>query len=119
MSKTLEQIAQQLIDANGFVKGFQTITADSNADQALLYTGKAAMMLALMTCVLLLGLTGHLQTTESLGDSEALEEVHEALASGLLGLAGLHAAAALVMGWLEGTNLIGAMITGVKRRKVR
>lgn len=79
----------------------------------------AAMMLALMTCVLLLGLTGHLQTTESLGDSEALEEVHEALASGLLGLAGLHAAAALVMGWLEGTNLIGAMITGVKLRRDR
>ncbi len=36
---------QQLIDANGFVKGFQTITADSNADQALLYTDKAAMLL--------------------------------------------------------------------------
>ncbi|MEV4641967.1 substrate-binding domain-containing protein [Actinoplanes sp. NPDC049548] len=36
---------QQLIQANGFVKGFSSITADSNADQALLYTGKAAMML--------------------------------------------------------------------------
>jgi raffinose/stachyose/melibiose transport system substrate-binding protein len=37
--------AQDLIKANGFVKGFSSITADSNADQALLYTGKAAMML--------------------------------------------------------------------------
>jgi raffinose/stachyose/melibiose transport system substrate-binding protein len=36
---------QNLIKANGFVKGFSSITADSNADQALLYTGKAAMML--------------------------------------------------------------------------
>jgi raffinose/stachyose/melibiose transport system substrate-binding protein len=36
---------QQLIKANGFIKGFSSITADSNADQALLYTGKAAMML--------------------------------------------------------------------------
>lgn len=36
---------QKLIKANGFVKGFSSITADSNADQALLYTGKAAMML--------------------------------------------------------------------------
>jgi raffinose/stachyose/melibiose transport system substrate-binding protein len=36
---------QKLIKANGFIKGFQSITADSNADQALLYTGKAAMML--------------------------------------------------------------------------
>jgi len=36
---------QELIKANGFIKGFSSITADSNADQALLYTGKAAMML--------------------------------------------------------------------------
>ena len=36
---------QELIKANGFVKGFSSITADSNADQALLFTGKAAMML--------------------------------------------------------------------------
>jgi raffinose/stachyose/melibiose transport system substrate-binding protein len=36
---------QQLINAGGFIKGFSSITADSNADQALLYTGKAAMML--------------------------------------------------------------------------
>jgi raffinose/stachyose/melibiose transport system substrate-binding protein len=36
---------QKLIKMNGFVKGFSSITADSNADQALLYTGKAAMML--------------------------------------------------------------------------
>jgi raffinose/stachyose/melibiose transport system substrate-binding protein len=37
--------AQELVKANGFVKGFSSITADSNADQALLHTGKAAMML--------------------------------------------------------------------------
>ncbi len=36
---------QKLIKAGGFVKGFSSITADSNADQALLYSGKAAMML--------------------------------------------------------------------------
>lgn len=36
---------QELVSANGFIKGFSSITADSNADQALLYTGKAAMML--------------------------------------------------------------------------
>jgi raffinose/stachyose/melibiose transport system substrate-binding protein len=38
-------MAQDLVKANGFVKGFSSITADSNADQALLYRGKAAMML--------------------------------------------------------------------------
>lgn len=36
---------QELIRADGFVRGFSSVTADSNADQALLYTGKAAMML--------------------------------------------------------------------------
>lgn len=36
---------QDLVKANGFVKGYATIAADSNADQALLYTDKAAMML--------------------------------------------------------------------------
>lgn len=36
---------QQLVDAGGFINGFSSIAADSNADQALLYTGKAAMVL--------------------------------------------------------------------------
>jgi len=42
--KALTEI-QKLIKAGGFIKGFSSITADSNADQALLFTGKAAMML--------------------------------------------------------------------------
>jgi raffinose/stachyose/melibiose transport system substrate-binding protein len=42
--KALDEM-QKLIKANGFVKGFSSITADSNADQALLFTGNAAMML--------------------------------------------------------------------------
>ncbi len=36
---------RQLVDAGGFIDGFASVTADSNADVALLYTGKAAMML--------------------------------------------------------------------------
>jgi raffinose/stachyose/melibiose transport system substrate-binding protein len=36
---------QELVKANGFIKGFQSIVADQNADQAVFYTGKAAMML--------------------------------------------------------------------------
>jgi raffinose/stachyose/melibiose transport system substrate-binding protein len=36
---------QDLVKADGFVNGFSSITADSNADLALLYTDKAAMML--------------------------------------------------------------------------
>ncbi len=79
----------------------------------------ALMMLALMAFVLLLGLTGYMQTTDMFWGDEWLEEVHEALASTLLGLAGLHAAAAIIMGRLERTNLIGAMITGIKLRRDR
>ncbi len=43
-SKALTKV-QNLVKASGFLKGFSSITADPNADQALLYTGKAAMML--------------------------------------------------------------------------
>lgn len=39
------QRVQELVKAKGFIKGFSSITADSSADQALLYTGKAAMLL--------------------------------------------------------------------------
>jgi len=36
---------QELVDAGGFINGFSSVAADSNADQALMYTGKAAMIL--------------------------------------------------------------------------
>ncbi len=36
---------QDLVDAGGFINGFSSIAADSNADQALMYTGKTAMVL--------------------------------------------------------------------------
>lgn len=39
------RMIQQLVDAGGFVDGFNSIATDSNADTALLYTGKAAMYL--------------------------------------------------------------------------
>jgi raffinose/stachyose/melibiose transport system substrate-binding protein len=35
---------QDLVDAGGFINGFSSITADSSADSALMYTGKAAMI---------------------------------------------------------------------------
>ena len=77
----------------------------------------ALMMLTLMALVLALGLTGYLQTTDTFWGEEWLEELHEGLAFTLLWLAGLHAAAAIVLGRLEHTNLIGAMFTGIKVRR--
>ena len=74
----------------------------------------ALMMLALMALVLLLGATGWLMGTDAFWGAEWLEELHEALAHALIISAGLHAAAALAMGRLERTNLVAAMVTGVK-----
>ena len=76
----------------------------------------ALMMLLLMTLVLALGVTGWLQGTDAFFGEEWLQELHEGLAHGLLISAGLHAAAALVMGRLERTRLVKSMVTGVKER---
>jgi raffinose/stachyose/melibiose transport system substrate-binding protein len=38
-------MVQDLVKADGFINGFASIVADQNADQALLFTDKAAMML--------------------------------------------------------------------------
>ena len=74
----------------------------------------ALMMLALMALVAMLGISGYLQTTDAFWGEDWLQELHEILASTLIALAGLHALAAIVMSRLSGTNLIAAMITGVK-----
>ncbi|MBZ8140682.1 cytochrome B oxidoreductase [Rubrivivax gelatinosus] len=76
----------------------------------------ALMMLALMALVLALGLTGWLQGTDRFWGEEWLQDLHEGLATALVALAGLHAAAAIVMGRIERTRLVRAMITGVKTR---
>lgn len=77
----------------------------------------AIAMLTMMTLVVTLGITGYLQVQEfSLPyfGEEGLEELHEMLANTLLLLAGIHAASAVVLGRLQNTNLIKAMITGYK-----
>lgn len=76
----------------------------------------ALMMLTLITLVLGLGVTGYLQGTDMFWGEEWLQELHEVLASTLIGLAALHALAAIVMGRIERTNLVQAMITGVKKQ---
>lgn len=74
----------------------------------------AMMMLLLMVLVLALGFTGWLQGTDAYWGEEWLQELHEVLANGLLLAAGMHAAAAIVMGRLERVNLVKAMVTGYK-----
>jgi cytochrome b len=75
----------------------------------------ALMMLALMGIVLLLAVTGWLQTTDAFFGEEWLMALHAWLANGLLVAAGLHAAAAILMGRLERVHLVRAMVTGVKQ----
>ena len=76
----------------------------------------ALMMLALMATVLTLGFTGWLQGTDAYFGEEWLQDLHRYVANGLMTLAGLHAAAALVMGRIERTRLVKAMFTGTKER---
>jgi cytochrome b len=74
------------------------------------------MMLWLMALVLMLGLTGWMQGLDAFWGEEWLQDLHEISGEVLLLSAGLHAAAALVMGRLERTRLLKAMVTGVKER---
>ena len=76
----------------------------------------ALMMMLLMALVLALGVTGFLQTTDRFWGDELMQDLHEWLGQALITAAGLHAAAALVMGRLERTRLVRAMVTGIKVR---
>jgi cytochrome b len=76
----------------------------------------ALMMFLLMGLVLALGVTGWMQGTDAWFGEEWLQELHEVLAHALLISAGLHAASAILMGRIERTRLVKAMVTGTKER---
>lgn len=77
--------------------------------------GAAVMILALLGGVLLVGVTGWLQTTDAFFGAGWLEDLHEALAYGVLGLVGLHVLAAVGESVHYGENLVAAMVHGRKR----
>ena len=77
--------------------------------------GAAAMILALLTGVLLVGVTGWLQTTDTFWGAGWLEELHEVLAYGVLALVVVHVLAAVGESVHYGENLVAAMIHGRKR----
>jgi cytochrome b len=76
----------------------------------------ALMMFLLMGLVLGLGVTGWMQGLDAFWGEEWLQELHEVLADALLLSAGLHAASAILMGRVERTRLVKAMVTGTKER---
>lgn len=76
----------------------------------------ALMMLTLIATVLALGTTGWMQTLDAFWGEEWLQDLHRNIGNVLIGIASLHATAAIVMGRVERTRLVKAMITGVKER---
>jgi cytochrome b len=76
----------------------------------------AVMMLALMGLVVALGVTGWMQGLDAFWGEAWLQDLHEQTGEALIVLVGLHAAAAIVMGRIERTRLVKAMVTGVKER---
>ena len=75
----------------------------------------AVMILLLMAGVAAVGMTGWMQTWDAFRGAEWLEELHEALAYGLLTLVGIHVLAAITESLHYRENLIAAMIHGRKR----
>jgi cytochrome b len=74
--------------------------------------------LMIVALIVMLGATvatGYLMTTDAYWGSEALEEVHGALANATMGLVALHVLGVLVASFAHRENLVGAMITGHKR----
>lgn len=76
----------------------------------------AVMILFLMAMVTVIGVTGHLMTTDFGWGSELLEDIHEGAVGLTLGAVSIHVTAAIYESLRHGENLILAMITGYKRR---
>jgi cytochrome b len=99
--------------------GIAHYAADIMAGREKRYLGHnpagGAMILALLATVLLLGLTGWMQTLDLFWGDEWLEESHEFLADGLLVLIAMHVAGVLLASWRHGENLVAGMISGRKR----
>lgn len=72
------------------------------------------MVLLLMLCVAGLALTGWLYTTDQFWGDERVEQLHLALAWGLLGLVALHVAGVAYTSWRHRENLVHAMLSGSK-----
>lgn len=73
------------------------------------------MIIALISALAGLSLTGFLMTTDAYWGSETLEDIHEAIANGTLALICLHVLGVIVASFEHGENLVLAMITGRKR----
>ena len=76
----------------------------------------AAMIVTLLTTIAATALTGWLMTLDAFWGVDWLEELHEALATFILVLVGLHVAGVIHASVAHRENLVRAMFTGWKRR---
>jgi cytochrome b len=74
------------------------------------------MILALLGALIGVSVTGWMMGLDRFFGNETLEEIHEIFAMAILGLAGVHVAAAVFESLRHRENLIKAMFTGRKRK---
>lgn len=72
------------------------------------------MTLALLVCVIGLGASGWLYTTDAFWGDETVESTHRALAWTLLGLVLSHVVGVAFTSWQHRENLVAAMVDGKK-----
>jgi cytochrome b len=75
----------------------------------------AAMIIALLASIAVVGLTGWLATTDRFWGDAAVDLVHRTLGWGTLGLVALHVAGVYLTGRRQNESLVRAMLTGRKR----
>ena len=75
-----------------------------------------AMVVMLLAGILATAITGWMETTDAYFGVQWLEELHSMLAHGLLILVAVHLAGVALASYRHRENLVGAMITGRKRR---
>ncbi|MFZ2103289.1 MAG: cytochrome b/b6 domain-containing protein [Oricola sp.] len=105
-----------------FVRGPGTVATyvrDALAMKAQRHIGHnpagGAMILALLLAIAGIATTGYMMTTDAFWGVEWVEDAHEMLVYGTLGLIALHVGGVILASVGHGENLVRAMITGRKR----
>lgn len=73
------------------------------------------MIIALLVLLAGLSATGYMMTTDAFWGAKWVEEVHEALASTLIGMIAVHVLGVITTSLMHRENLVKAMVTGWKR----